>query len=147
MDHYLICKYFSLKTVQGRSIRTKLKVYSDYRNLSLPRAVVWSVTKRPSGSEFGYSILVLYHALSDTAEGRENYNPKVISYRGDFFNTPSKYNVFILFSRLFKKGIKLYIASVAIFCITCVFTWRIHFPIYSIIRSLSGRDSDNSLHR
>ena len=61
--------------------------------------------------------------------------------------TPAKHNVFILFSRLFLKRNKLSIASVAIFCIARIVTWRIHLPIETFpkIRSLLSRSSYKSL--
>lgn len=93
-------------------------------------AVVQSVIKRPSGSGSGCPSLTFYHVLSGTGKGKGKYNSKVISIEETSWICHP--GIMCLFCSqgffFFWKGIKPNIASGAIFCIVCVFAWRIHFP-------------------
>ena len=59
-----------IKNSSGQGHKRKLKMFSDYRNLILPRALVQCVTKRSSGSGRGCPILGFYHALSGAGKGK-----------------------------------------------------------------------------
>lgn len=102
-------------------------------------AVVQPVIKRPSGSGSGCPILTFYHALSGTGKGKGKYNSKVISVEETSRICHPSIMCLFCSQGFFWKGIKPNIASGAIFCIVCVFAWRIYFPT-EVLKGLFGAE-------